>query len=436
MIECSGCQRWVYLEETPFKSLSEAKDAHYTCRLCMKIEAVEKALLAAMRSERQERECITTELRAALQEEKAMRKAAEDKLRAAVEEEREIIKTLEEEIKTERIKRDEAEKTIAQMKRDQEKEDRSRQAGGSNTASTNNNEKGQRTTTAGNMSTQSGVSPVLQQPWIAAARKGMKRKQDGSQNSSFQDSQQRQGQTTQNTRTVRLGRPTKQVVLVGDSTVRELKAPVLDGLNWDKRVRVTALPGAKLQAILEAADGPCTQTKQDTLVIIQGGLDNIVLGEEPTQVAEAMRSTLVRWLDQSESCRVCICSVPFTKAKDPEVAANIAALNKALKQECSNLGQRVTFINSYWMLRDLPLRAMNGDHYTPEAAQAFGQSLAQRVAVFLGDRPQMMWRNMIHGPYMQPHGNQEQALQLVQTLCQLLQQQPVGPPKSRSRTFY
>ncbi|CAN7941474.1 unnamed protein product [Ixodes pacificus] len=380
MIECRGAM-WVYLEETSFKSLSEAKDMHYTCRLCMKIEAVEKALLAAMRSERQERECITTELSAALQEEKAMRKAAEDKLRAAVEEEREIIKTLEEEIKTERTKRDEAEKTIAQMKRDQEKEDRSRQAGGSNTASTNNNEKGQRTT-AGNMSTQSGVSPVLQQPWIAAARKGMKRKQDGSQNSSFQDSQQRQGQTTQNTRTVRLGRPTKQVVLVGDSTVRELKAPVLDGLNWDKRVRVTALPGAKLQAILEAADGPCTQTKQDTLVIIQGGLDNIILGEEPTQVAEAMRSTLVRWFDQSESCRVCICSVPFTKARGPEVAANIAALNKALKQECSNLGQRVTFINSYWMLRDLPLRAMNGDHYTPEAAQAFRQSLAQRVAVF------------------------------------------------------
>ncbi|CAN7977114.1 unnamed protein product [Ixodes persulcatus] len=241
MIECSGCQRWVYLEETPFESI---KDMYYTCRLCMKIEVVEKALLAAMRSERQEREFITTELSAALQEEKAMRKAAEDKLRAAVEEEREIIKTLE--IKTERTKRDEAEKTIARMKRDQEKEDRSRQAGGTNTASTNNNEKGQRTTTAGNTSAQSGVSPVLQQPWIAAARKGMKRKQDGSQNSSFQDSQQRQGQTTQNTRTVRLGRPTKQVVLVGDSTVRELKAPVLDGLNWDKRVRVTVLPGAKL----------------------------------------------------------------------------------------------------------------------------------------------------------------------------------------------
>ncbi|CAN7940401.1 unnamed protein product [Ixodes pacificus] len=269
MIECSGCQRWVYLEETPFKSLSEAKDIHYTCRLCIKIEAVEKALLAAMRREPQEREFNTTELSAALQEEKAMRKAAENELRAAVEEEREIIKTLEEEIKTERTKRGEAEKAIAQMKRDQEKEGRSRQAGGTNTANTNNNEKGQRTETAGGTSTQSGVSPVLQQPWIAAARKGMERKQDGSQNSSFQDFQQRQGQTTQNTHTVRLGRPTKQVVLVGDSTVRELKAPVLDGLNCDKGVRVTASPGAKLQTILEAADGPCTQTQQDTLVIIQ-----------------------------------------------------------------------------------------------------------------------------------------------------------------------
>lgn len=185
MIECSGCQRWVYLEETPFKSLSEAKDMHNTCRLCMKLEAVEKSLLAAMRSERQEREVITTKLSAALQEEKAMRKAAEDELRVAVEEEREIIKTLKEEIKTERTKRDEAEKTIAQMKRDQENEDLSRQAGGTNTASTNNNEKGQPTTTAGDTSTQSGVCPLLQQPWITATRKGMKRKQDRSQNGSF-----------------------------------------------------------------------------------------------------------------------------------------------------------------------------------------------------------------------------------------------------------
>lgn len=84
-----------------------------------------------------------------------------------------------------------------------------------------------------------------------------------------------------------------------------------------------------------------------------------------------------RWLEQSSTIRFFLCSVPFTKARGVEVAANIAAVNKAPMRECRNLGQRVESVNTYWMLRGLPARAMDGIRCTPEAAQAVGEVLAQ-----------------------------------------------------------
>lgn len=43
------------------------------------------------------------------------------------------------------------------------------------------------------------------------------------------------------------------VILVGDSNMRGLKLLLLDRLNWDCRVKVTALSGVKMQGIMEAA---------------------------------------------------------------------------------------------------------------------------------------------------------------------------------------
>ncbi|KAG0428624.1 hypothetical protein HPB47_024411 [Ixodes persulcatus] len=145
--------------------------------------------------------------------------------------------------------------------------------------------------------------------------------------------------------------------------MRGLKVPLLDRLNWDRRIRVTALPGAKMQGIMEAADNRRSRTLEHTLTVIQGGLNNVLNGEDPSEAARSMMERVERWLEQSPTSRFCVCSVPFTKARGVEVAANIT-----LMQECRNLGERVEFVNTYWMLRDLPARAMDGIHYTPEAA--------------------------------------------------------------------
>ncbi|KAG0436390.1 hypothetical protein HPB47_017971 [Ixodes persulcatus] len=86
-VECGGCGRWCFLEETPFSSIEEATDREYLCRICVKIEGVSEALqkmrkeLNAEREEREklEREARETEtLNTRLEEmAEAMRKAVE-----------------------------------------------------------------------------------------------------------------------------------------------------------------------------------------------------------------------------------------------------------------------------------------------------------------------------------------------------------------------
>ncbi|KAG0444340.1 hypothetical protein HPB47_013907 [Ixodes persulcatus] len=39
-VECGGCARWCFLEETSFASIEEAKDKEFRCRMCEKVDAV------------------------------------------------------------------------------------------------------------------------------------------------------------------------------------------------------------------------------------------------------------------------------------------------------------------------------------------------------------------------------------------------------------
>lgn len=115
-------------------------------------------------------------------------------------------------------------------------------------------------------------------------------------------------------------------------------------------------------------------------MIIQGGLNNILNGEDPAEIAKCMMDVAVRCLEKSPKCRIIISSVPFTNARGQETATNTAALNKALMRGCRDL-KGAEFINTYWMLRDLPVKAMDGTHYW-QAAQAVGEKLAQWAATF------------------------------------------------------
>ncbi|KAG0431562.1 hypothetical protein HPB47_021680 [Ixodes persulcatus] len=160
--------------------------------------------------------------------------------------------------------------------------------------------------------------------------------------------------------------------------MRGLKVPLLHGLNWDCRVQVNASPGVKMRDIMEAAENRRPHTPDHTLMVIQGGLNNVLNGETQAKLQGSTMERVERWLEESPTSRFCVCSVPFTKTRGVEVAANTAAVNKALMRECRNLGQRVEFVNTYWMLRDLPARAMDGIPCMPEAAKAVGELLAHR----------------------------------------------------------
>ncbi|KAM7307756.1 hypothetical protein ISCGN_011392 [Ixodes scapularis] len=55
-VECGGCARWGFLEETPFASIEEAKDKEFRCRMCEKVDAVSGMLEGTRRELAAERE--------------------------------------------------------------------------------------------------------------------------------------------------------------------------------------------------------------------------------------------------------------------------------------------------------------------------------------------------------------------------------------------
>lgn len=105
----------------------------------------------------------------------------------------------------------------------------------------------------------------------------------------------------------------ESVILVGDSNMRGLKVPLLDRLNRDRGAQGTALPGAKIRDIMEAAENRRSQTPEHTLRDIQGGLNRVLNGEDPSEAARSMMERVERWHKQSPTSRFCICSVPFSK---------------------------------------------------------------------------------------------------------------------------
>lgn len=84
LVKCSDSGRWVFLEETAFKSLKEAKAAQYICTLCAKIKAAQEVLTAVKR-EREEKAHTETEFSAQCFKMRSMREL-EAELREALEE--------------------------------------------------------------------------------------------------------------------------------------------------------------------------------------------------------------------------------------------------------------------------------------------------------------------------------------------------------------
>ncbi|CAN8013415.1 unnamed protein product, partial [Ixodes persulcatus] len=79
MVKCEGCDRWIYLEATPFDTLAEAETSRYRCALCIKIEVLKETLQNARVKAKEEwrgrEECLKTLLEA----EREARKAEEQR---------------------------------------------------------------------------------------------------------------------------------------------------------------------------------------------------------------------------------------------------------------------------------------------------------------------------------------------------------------------
>ncbi|KAH6947533.1 hypothetical protein HPB50_019666 [Hyalomma asiaticum] len=98
MVQCSSCEGWTCLEDTPFANLDEASDKTYTCRLCTKISALYATLALQEKTMRADFNLQISSMKAQWEEAEATNKKAMEKILLEINTERALRKELSEKL--------------------------------------------------------------------------------------------------------------------------------------------------------------------------------------------------------------------------------------------------------------------------------------------------------------------------------------------------
>ncbi|XP_064464646.1 uncharacterized protein LOC135375941 [Ornithodoros turicata] len=378
-VQCEECSRWVFIDETPFDNLDTAGKSPFKCKICEKMDTIKRSLEEKLDAEKKV-------LKEMVEEEKQARRKAEAQL-ALLQDDHDKLKI---EV-TQAIERMHAEmKTLAATWKPPRLDNVETVPVHTEAGLTQANLED--TTTAGwhkeSLTPHNKMNADQQSTETAGNTQGHTRKQYTGTDLEDDDdpatiAAHEEGWTVvTNSKKKSQMNKAKKVLVIGDSNIRRIKAPILDALQWDPNITVKALPGAKAKAVLDSlADNEHTE---ESLVIVHIGLNDLLNGATPQETAEIITAGISKMLEKNPLAQYGVCSVPMVQTEEPSTRGNIRELNFLLKETCEKMGSRAQFFNTFWVARRLEAKAISGVHFTEAGGRAVGQLLAEKIASFLG----------------------------------------------------
>ncbi|XP_064487223.1 uncharacterized protein LOC135399305 [Ornithodoros turicata] len=405
MVQCEKCNRWAYMGETPFQNMSEAEGATYKCKLCDQIEVVAEEMKRLLQDEQNQRKRLEEDMRMI----KEHLRETEKRWTLLLEEEQGKRKQLQEEVNELQTKicmcgRSSSEREGGDIQ-PVEKTESGRvepKIGEGNLAQKSQDAldihqatptctKGDQTTscpTEAELGEYLGTG-VREERWSEVVYRSTRRRESRQKDpeidtpktseaagSSKSPAQEQAVNATQE----------RRIIIAGDSNIQRTKTPILTRLGYDRRVEVVGVPGASTAGLLKEVEKRLEQGTEKTLVIVHVGLVDVLNDKTHHGVVEAMKATFGQWLARYPNVICEVCAVPrVTDGDDADIVfPTIQKLNQDIMMMCSDLGNRVSFLDLGWLTRKCQGGGFWGIHLTREGGDVLGNWLARKVEIFLG----------------------------------------------------
>lgn len=380
MIQCGSCAGWIYIQSTQFKVIEEAKNTPFTCNVCQRLEAMKADIakldtrgldeyakqIGSLREQWQttlkESEREIEALKAELKVERALRELLSTEMAAVKAELADIAK------KHAEPKRDTPDEPIPALQTNQTTKGKD----DCNTLQKPKNKEPRNRT----------PSPTQSSPKIAAPSSTITYDREVNHTALAPDSETRQPQCTQNSKSRDSRPPLKRTVVLGDSNAHCLKKTTLQQVK-DRRLRITTKPEASLEETLARAEGEIARANStDTVLqlILHVGSTKLLQGKDSDTSILQLKQKLSAWHEHAPQHWYEVYAVPEIKTKGEEVAKACRQWNADARNMCDQMGTGVLFIDTQAQM------AEDGLSYTPASARNIGRQLAERISDFLQRR--------------------------------------------------
>ncbi|CAN7950139.1 unnamed protein product [Ixodes pacificus] len=402
-VECGGCGRWCFLEETPFSSIEEATDREYLCRICAKIEGVTEALQEMrqeLNAEREKREKLereareTVTLNTRLEEMvEAMRKAVEKREAEETGEGGRVAEVRLEEMQKElEIEREERGKLVVQLRelvvleaRLEEMEGRWRREAEQREVAQTEFEELKRKV-EGKVQGTTGTNPAVEEnkgtePPVPAPRSGVRVQVTASAPKDVEN-QELVEPAAGEQQHGRAG--TRRVLVIGSSNVSRCATGVASRVSGDDRVKVLAHPGKCMSEVMESAKDIVWENEQGkNLVIVHAGLNDVLNGRGHN-LGRQIEAGVRKLRAVSEGVHILMCTIPEVEKQSVTTEKNVVAANRTIRQQGEKLGYEVLEVNKgVYQRGPSPRFERDGIHYGQHTGWRIGAKMGDRARVFL-----------------------------------------------------
>ncbi|KAM7306275.1 hypothetical protein ISCGN_010007 [Ixodes scapularis] len=371
LVQCEGCGRWCYLEETGFGSLEVAAEVSFECRLCVKLQQV------------------TGEWEGRVREIEAQLKAEGEKrvgLEAQVEE-------LTWQLNHEREQRVGLEKQAEELGEQGGLEERKRECdsrverleGVIRASESSEGRKEEVSVLAGRTaSLQAGVPGGRESGLLAGGLDDAGELIEPQLNGAFE--QQASGSQVTGDKSQDKGAQApggSRVLVVGSSNVARVRRGVHNRVKGDQRVTVEVQPGkCMVDAMTAAREGVWDNREGRNLVIVHAGLNDVLKGRSQN-LGKQLNVGIRKLRDVSENVHVVVCTIPEVRGQSGLTERRVVEANGVIKGMSRQLRYDVMEVNrEVYEAGSRPFA--DGIHYSEATGYRVGDRMGRTVTAFLG----------------------------------------------------
>lgn len=362
MVSCGECERWCWLEETPFETGTEAEGQAFTCKSCRRTDAIVAQLMGKIR-----------ELEAQVKDEVEVRKTEratweakqrESESRVEVEKtnrNEEMAKWKSEVMGELDRKREQWRRKIAELEQELELDRES-----------------------GRKREESEREACTQEEQSGESSQQGKTAEKGAISKTYSEMVATGPKSQEHVEPQRGRGVGKRVFVVGDSNVNRIRATVMDRTKGDERVQVEAMPGKGVVEVMKrVGDMVWDNMEGNNLVMVAAGLNDI-LNRNSIKLEAQLAKGVQEIRNRSEKTEVVLCTIPMVGKQEIRIERRILEANRAIHNLRQQLGVEVVDVNREVWVPGPPPFDHSGIHYSETTARRVGNRLGGRAVAFLG----------------------------------------------------